>query len=272
MAFQAYSFSFNGISSEEFGLIKYNLDNNKNPDNVNLVAPITVYEEKLPRRSSTLYMGSAQNEQQEMTFVVGIAPELLGQHRYFDRYEISSIVDWLTGEEGYKWLSIQQPDMEHIRYRCRCTNIKQISIGWLPLAFEVKFLCDSSHGYRYPEEYTYEVETNKSIVLFNKSNIIYPYKPKIEITLSSGFGTISIKNITDNNRDMKFTSVPNTTGMKILIDNENEIITKDGDAGANLYQYFNFKYFRLKKGENQILINGKSVVKFICEFPINIGG
>ncbi len=245
MAFQAYSFSFNGTSSEELGLMIYDLDNNKNPNDVQLSSPITVYEDKLVRRSSTLYYGSTQNDQQELTFVMGISPDRLNHHQHLDRYEINSITEWFTGESGYKWLNIAQPDMEHVRYKCYCSSIKQIGVGWSTLAFEIKFLCDSPFGYLYPVEYTYNVDTNKTIVLFNKSSSILPYKPKMEITLPIGIGTISIKNVTDSERETKFSSVPNPTGMKILIDNENEIITKDGDTGVNLYQYFNFKFFRL---------------------------
>lgn len=84
-------------------------------------------------------------------------------------------------------------------------------------------------------------------------------------------GTISIVNNTDDGRTFKFSELPNIGSDTIItIDNMNRIITASNDQ--NLYPYFNFKFFRLKRGYNSLTLKGTGTVKFICEFPVNIGG
>jgi len=56
----------------------------------------------------------------------------------------------------------------------------------------------------------------------------------------------------------------------VSLDNKNQIITNNMDL--NLYPYFNMRFLRLCRGDNYLNITGDATVKFICEFPTNIGG
>lgn len=68
---------------------------------------------------------------------------------------------------------------------------------------------------------------------------------------------------------LKFTDIP-TSVSAISVDNDRCIINSDNDI--NLYPYFNFKFFRLVKGLNQLKVSGKGTLRIVCEFPINVGG
>ena len=81
---------------------------------------------------------------------------------------------------------------------------------------------------------------------------------------------ISIQNLSDNNRIFQFKELPGGNSLTIYVDNKNQIITDSMDL--NLYPYFNMKFMRLVKGDNLLKITGNAEVKFICEFPVNIGG
>ena len=81
---------------------------------------------------------------------------------------------------------------------------------------------------------------------------------------------ISIQNLSDNNRTFKFKELPGGNSLTIYVDNKNQVITDSMDL--NLYPYFNMKFMRLVKGDNLLKITGNAEVKFICEFPVNIGG
>lgn len=81
---------------------------------------------------------------------------------------------------------------------------------------------------------------------------------------------ISIQNLSDNNRTFQFKELPGGNSLTIYVDNKNQVITDSMDL--NLYPYFNMKFMRLVKGDNLLKITGNAEVKFICEFPVNIGG
>lgn len=85
-----------------------------------------------------------------------------------------------------------------------------------------------------------------------------------------GGGGISIQNLSDNNRTFQFKELPGGNSLTIYVDNKNQVITDSMDL--NLYPYFNMKFMRLVKGDNLLKITGNAEVKFICEFPVNIGG
>lgn len=81
---------------------------------------------------------------------------------------------------------------------------------------------------------------------------------------------ISIQNLSDNNRTFQFKELLGGNSLTIYVDNKNQVITDSMDL--NLYPYFNMKFMRLVKGDNLLKITGNAEVKFICEFPVNIGG
>jgi len=81
---------------------------------------------------------------------------------------------------------------------------------------------------------------------------------------------VSIQNLSDNNRTFQFKELPGGNSLTIYVDNKNQVITDSMDL--NLYPYFNMKFMRLVKGDNLLKITGNAEVKFICEFPVNIGG
>ena len=81
---------------------------------------------------------------------------------------------------------------------------------------------------------------------------------------------ISIQNLSDNNRTFQFKELQGGNSLTIYVDNKNQVITDSMDL--NLYPYFNMKFMRLVKGDNLLKITGNAEVKFICEFPVNIGG
>ena len=81
---------------------------------------------------------------------------------------------------------------------------------------------------------------------------------------------ISIQNLSDKKRTFQFKELPGGNSLTIYVDNKNQVITDSMDL--NLYPYFNMKFMRLVKGDNLLKITGNAEVKFICEFPVNIGG
>lgn len=267
MAFNGCYFSFDGIPCTEYGLMLYELGSASDTTNT-LSTDMDIVEDRIARRYTPLHYGTITNEPLEFTMTFGADPSAIDKDAYLDRWDMNAIAIWLTAHDQYKWLEITQPDMEMFRYKCFITELKHIDVGNLPWAFSCKVVCDSPFAYQYPEVFKYTVNGTSEVDILNKSSYRGFYKPKMTLSLTRG-GTFYIKNTTDNNRTMQFTGLP-TSASTITIDNENEVISCG--TIANPYQYFNFNFFRLCRGNNHLVINGTGNIEITCEFPINIGG
>ncbi|MDD5021788.1 MAG: phage tail family protein [Endomicrobiaceae bacterium] len=268
MAYNGLSFVFDGIPSEEYGLVLYDLTYSVRTEGM-FASPVSIVEDRTAARYKPLFYGTTQNSPLEFTMTFGANQQRSNNYKSYDRYDLSVIASWLTGHNSYKWLEITQPDMEVVRYKCIITKLSHIELDLSSWAFSCTVHCDSPFAYTYPETITYLVNGTADFVFRNRSTYNGYYMPKLVITLDSGYNTFSIINHSDNDRLFKFTNVPSTP-LTITIDNENEVITNT--AGLNLYPYFNYNFFRLLRGDNQLEISGSASVKIYCEFPMNVGG
>lgn len=267
MAFWGTEFIFDGVPCSEFGLMVYHFGSSGQED-VNFQNG-EIVEDRIPGRYDALTYGLVQNQSLEYTLVFGANMESIDANRSIDRYEVETVAAWLTGYSTRKWLTIIQDDMESFRYKCFISELKLITYGDMPWAFSCRVSCDSPFAYSLPEEYSYTVNGEEQVILFNRSSFNGFYRPAIEIAMHGG-SDVSIQNLSDGNRTFRFAGLPGGNSLVIYIDNKNQVITDNMDL--NLYPYFNMKFMRLVRGDNILKIKGKATVKFICEFPVNIGG
>ena len=267
MAFYGCEFVFDDIPCSEHGLMIYDFGSNAQADVSYQTGDVS--EDRVSSRYDALMYGLTQNKALEYTLVFGTNNESIDANESFDRYEAEAISAWLTGHKTRKWLSIVQDDMEPFRYRCLISDLKLITHGKMPWAFSCKVSCDSPFAYTFPEEYSYSVSGEHTVNLFSRSSYNGFYKPKMEILLE-GAADFSIINHSDNDRVFAFNALPFGGALTIFIDNKNQVITNDLDY--SLYPYFNYSFFRMVRGDNLITIQGDGAVRFICEFPVSIGG
>lgn len=267
MAFWGNEFIFDDVPCSEYGLMIYTFDSNSQEDVSFQVGDII--EDRLASRYDALTYGLVQNHALEYTLIFGANPQSLDAGENLDRYEIEAIAAWLTGHTQRKWLVISQADTESFRYKCFISELKLITYGDMPWAFSCKVSCDSPFAYTFPMEDVYEVNGETSVILFNRSSYNGFYKPVIEIT-NMGNNALTIVNESDGGRTFAFDGLPVSTSLLIRVDNSNQLITNNMDL--NLYPYFNMRFLRLIRGNNLLKITGKATIKFICEFPVNIGG
>lgn len=267
MAFWGSEFIFDGVSCAEFGLMVYEFGSNGQDDVEFQVGEIV--EDRIAGRYDALTYGINQNQALEFTLVFGANMASIDAQSSLDRHDIDAISAWLTGHSTYRWLSIVQDDMEIYRYRCMVSGLRLITDGMMPWAFSCTVHCDSPFAYQMPDTYTYTATGEKQVNLRNRSGYHGFYRPKMEIAMHSG-DTIKITNQSDNGRVFQFSSLPGGSSLVIYVDNQNQIITNSMDL--NLYPNFNMKFMRLVRGDNLLTISGNATVKFLCEFPVNIGG
>jgi len=271
MAFYGCQFSFDGVSGYEYGLMVYDVGGIEEDGSFSSTPEII--EDRTSRRYKPLHYGVTANEPLTFTFTIGADLDSIDEYQYLDRWELDAIATWLTGQTTYKNLEIFQPDLEAVRYKVIITSLDYITYGKVPWAFKCTATCDSPYGYMQPEKYKYlnlNSTTATDGVLYNRACVPY-YYPIIDITLNSQ-SDIIITNKSDNNRTLEITGVTfkDSFPIAIHIDNENEIITSSD--GTNLYDNFNFQFFRLVRGQNELELKMDGDAVITCEFPINIGG
>lgn len=270
MGFLAKKFSYNRIPCEEYGLRIFDIDGNDN-EATPFASAGELQTDVIPSRGRTFLYGRTFNSPLEFKLVFGLDPLAIKMNEHLDRYEMDAIANWLTSTTQYKWLEIEQPDLEVIRYHCVISELTPIQLSWLPWAFSAKITCDSPFGYMFPQKFHYSCSGNTIINLISRSTIQKLYYPKLNIQLN-GSNTISIINKSCDNIELKFTGLPQSHFLTISIDNELGKIESSDTSYSNLYRYFNFNWLPLKKGMNKLEVKGNCILDFICEFPLNYGG
>lgn len=279
MSFYGTSMIFDGIACEEMGLTLYSFDNHKQ-DETAFSSDLKISEDRIDGRFRSLFYGGTINEPLEFTLTLCASDERVANKESFDRWDLQKIASWLTGHAEYKWLTIVQPDMEDVRYRCICSELVAVEVADKKWGFSCKVTCDSPYAYTLPRSYVFDFSGTGSLApvagggdVFSESSANDFYYPVLKISHHNG-GDLAI--MTQNSREtsvFKFYGVPASCGT-ITIDCENGVIT--ADDGSNLYKYLNFSdgfhFPRFARGNNHLQFGGTGIFTFVCEWPVNVGG
>ena len=265
MSFYGSSFSFDGISCEDFGLMLYDFNNTSQGDSK--FAKVKIHEDRPYQRMRSIFYGVTYDDPLEFDLIFGVNEVSANQHSPIDRQEMEVIGSWLTGHNSYKWLVIDQPDMAGIRYRCIITDLKMIEFAGDKWAFQCTAHCDSPYGYTIPMEYRYIINRTSDVILKSRSSINLPYFPNVEIVLRNSPDFSIYHKETDTTFTLEDLPQPSET---VYVNVETGILTSK--SGLNIYPYFNFVFPQLVRGENHLTFTGNATVTFTCEFPVNIGG
>lgn len=266
MSFYGSSFSFDGKSCEDFGLMLYDFNTTTQGDS-KFASGMEIIEDRTAKRFRSLFYGTQYEDPLEFVLVFGVDPDTAARGRDIDRQDMEVISAWLTGHGSYKWLEIDQADLAGIRYRCILTDLEMLEYAGYKWAMTCKVHCDSPFAYTTPMVFQYAVNGAADVVLHSRSSINIPYAPKVEIALH-GSPDFSIMNA-EMGEVCSLKGLPQTSDT-IWIDGENGVLT--GASGLNLYPYYNFVFPRFVRGDNHLTISGTGTVTFTCEFPVNVGG
>lgn len=259
---------FNGVPCEDFDLMLYDVGN-IGQENGEFASVVSIVEEELATKWKPIFYGVKFDNKLEFEMVFGVNQERLDDGSFLDRYELDAVASWLTGLDGYRWLSIVQEDMTQVRYKCYISSLEIIDYGMIPWALRATITCDSPFAYLSPHIYTFNVSgTTDNIYIMNESSLNGYYYPTIKYNRTGG-NSLSITNKSDKDYTFAITGIPSSVN-QISVNNENGVI--ENNADLNLYDGFNFNFFRLKRGLNQLTISGTGTIQIICEFPVNVGG
>lgn len=261
--FNAYEFTFAGHSSREFGLTICDIGE-RGQSEVSFGNTASIVSSRTVTRIQPVHYGvNYNNTPLEFTLVFASCHEM-------DRYEMERVALWLTGHQDYQWLSINQPDLEHVEFRCLISTLTPIYNAWAPVAFEATVVCDCPYAYGLPFSFSYSVSSTQSVLFRNNGSVREYLKPKLQIALNAGETQFTIVNHSDNDRKFAFEGLPGSE-MVVSVDSNNGIIT-DETNGLNLYPYCNMKFLRLVHGDNQLEMTGNATVTITGRLLHNVAG
>ncbi len=259
--FDSYEFDFDGVSSSEYGLMICDIGGRGQSD-VSFANTASIIETRTARRIQPIHFGVKYHETPLQFKLV------FGSDEPFDRFDFENISLWLTGHQDYKWLSIHQPDLEHVEFRCIVKRLTPISVAWLPYAFEAEIVCDCPYAYGFPFENEYTISGETEILFRNESSVREYFKPNISFLPGANVTSLSIINESDGGREFFIEYLPTA---RFFADNNNGII-RDANDEYNLYDGFNMNFLRFVQGDNVLRVVGDGILTISGRFLHNVGG
>jgi hypothetical protein len=258
--FYGIRFIYDGVPSEQFGLYVANFDSGMMTSpagtDIELVTDIV-------RRKAKPYFYGVQ-QKPVLTFPITIVSEDI-----VDAYGRNAIFKWLFGRQEYKWLQIEQSDLEGMWFRCLLTAPQKVDIGNFTYGIKCTVTCDAPWGWSDEFNNVYSLTTNTTAISYNNLTDADDYLyPKTAFTLDISATSLSITNASDSGRVFSFTGL--TGGETIAVDND--LGTIISSTSLNRLSHFNLKYFRLVPGINSLSVAGRGSLLITSRFPKKFGG
>lgn len=255
--FNAYSFIYDGVPCDKYGLLISDLDGNGIKESSDFNSAIRTINP--PNSFEHIFLGYDSKE--VLSFEITLVSE-----REVDAYTRGKISKWLVGRNGYKKLQVVQQDLSSVIYYCIFTSMKTTYISGYAHAFTLTGQTNSPYQFEKNKEISETVSGSKEITIINNSDIEDYIYPDIRITTSTS-GDIEIINLSDDSRSFKITGLSN-----------NEIVTISGKTQTvvsstelNRLGNFNKHWFRLKDGANNLQIKGSGIIKFTIPVIRQVG-
>lgn len=261
MPFYGNSFIFDGVPSEFYNLYLGQVGGEG--ESTITGSDVSLLTQKIFRRPAPFLYGVEQTPVLSFPLHVYSEDEISLPH-------YSKIAGWLFANQNYKVLRICQEDMQDVYFNAFFTSPEIIRIGNIIKAFTTNVICDSPFGYREPKTYSYSgydgVSMSDTFEIFNESaNIFYSYPQSLTITANIYGGSVTITNVTDNNRQFIFLLSPNE-----VITLNNDLQTVISSVETYPLSHFNKNWLRMLKGNNVFTITGNISSFSITTSPIEV--
>ena len=252
------------LSDHGLMLVTFNFE-----DTRGLGTGMTTSEQFLGRNARPVYLGSAFNSKLSLTATIMQNWNVTGK-TYFTTQEIREILGRLTGFQGYKKMYVYSPgDEEDLYYNVRVDDDVEYEMsGDKVVGIRIPLSCDSQFAWTEVELDRVTSESDEMFSILNTSDDRYGYLfPVIRITSDSAIPSLTITNLTDNERATMIENV--SAGDVITIDSRLNKITSV--MHANFSETFNYKFPRLVYGTNEIQVSNPITLHFSMTIPRKVG-
>lgn len=255
MSFYATSFTYDGISSELYGLICASNDTSGSGSS-SAGSDISILEDYLPRRETPYFYGVSFPTKLEF-------PVRFMSEDPIPRNRVSEIEKWLFGNIQYKELRLIQEDMDEFYFNCFFTSPTVVSSGNEIVGFQATATCDAPWGWGTTVTVTKTGLSDTTTTIINLSDNNRYTKPEITLTFATGQDEVTLVNSSDTGSTaMVFEDV--TSGEIITINNDLRMISSNREL---IVDRFNGKYLYLIPGTNTLTITGTIATMVISYIP-----
>lgn len=242
LSFSATRFEFANKSSEDYSLTISSFGSGE--DTTVMPGGVKLYTEKIFRRTSEYLLGT------DITPMLEFPIQLTTDNGELSAVDLQTIGAWLFERTNYEDLKIMQPDMTSVKYRCFFLDPKIIRVGNKIVGVSATVHCQDAWATGEEKTFTY---TGVGSFVHNNSSDNNNYTYPITIITANAFGgTLTITNTSDANRITQFTTI--AANEVLTIDNSRQTITSS--TLLRRMSNFNKKFFRLKRGINNLTISG----------------
>jgi hypothetical protein len=263
-SFNAATFMFDGIPSENYGL--YLMNPNTGTISTSSGSNVEIFEQRVYRNPVPYFYGVSQGIKLEFDFTVMSVNAISADSR-------NLIEKWLLGHMNYKMLQFVQCDMDDVYFNAILTKGENIYLGNLNYGFTLHVVCDSPWGWKFPitttYSYTGESVVNVTVNFYNSSaNNDYTY-PIVEFDLNIVGTSFTLTNVTDSNRVFEFTNM--SYNEHVITDCSKKTIISS--TGLYRLSHFNKNFFRLLPGNNVLnVLSGIGIFSITTQDAVKIGG
>lgn len=253
MGFIARTFIFNDIPSEFFGLeLGYTGNSTEGGGEASYDASsnVSLLTQKIYRNPKPLFFGVEQLPTLQFPLTMYSTNDGIDAQSYG---EISS---WLFGKQSYSVLRLCQNDMIDVFANAILIDPKIEKIGNLIRSITCTVVADAPWFWKTPKTSLYSWADTQAISdtinYYNSSqNNYYTYPSDLTITANSFGGSVTLTNVSDNNRQFILTLLANEV---VQINCQTQTI--DSSLVTYPVQGFNMKFLRFKKGMNVLTVSG----------------
>lgn len=263
MSFGGLDFIFDGQYSENYGLKIMSIGGSSVTSNASAGCGIDIFSDWVYRNPSAFHQGVAQNKPLEFDIELVSEDELPGIMR-------SKISKWLFGRMNFCKLQIIQRDLQDIYFNCHLIDPQLTYIGNYCHGIKCKVQCDAPWAWQTEKEYVAKLDAQNKWEHYNDSDDTDYTYPIVEFMTGNGQDiSVSIKNLDDNNREMRFEKLDASEIITVDCRNQtlkSEYYTIDAQSGERIKvetpglvsDKFNKKFFRLVPGQNRLEIIGST--------------
>ena len=228
-----------------------------------------VIEKFVGQEPVPVYLGQKYEEKLQPTITIIKNPCIYqGKDLNFSEKELRNMAREFTGIKGYQWLKIINDTEDNIWYRARINKLSYKRVRGYVVGLILELMCDSCFAWSEEYDISINAKANKKFFMFNNTDDFNSYVyPVVELS-SIGSESITLTNLTDNNRE---TEIINLKGNeKITIDSKNEIISSSIEHSL-LLDDFNLHWVRLVPEKNEYISNVDAMIRFKFRVPRKIG-
>lgn len=257
--FSATYFTYDGTHSSVFGLQMLDFNDESVTETTAFSPVLNLNKTKASKRF--FFGGVSYDQAPQHTFSVISETKI-------DDAKRREVLSWLVGRNSFKKLVIHQTDLENYWYNCIFTNVDIIYIQGVCHGFRLTATFDSPYQRGEDVSMTFDdTNTGRSFTFNSRSDVVDGYVyPRITFSNISG-NKLSITNLSDNRRFFEITGIK--LGDHITIDNE--LRTIKSTSGKEYLSSFNKKWFRLCRGENNLVITCSGSGTITCPTYVMMG-